>query len=304
MNDERSEPDATQTPAGVIRAAGGLIVRGIQPGVSRIAVIHRPRYDDWSFPKGKANEGESDQATALREVEEETGLRCELGALLPQAHYLDSLGRPKVVTYWTMTALGGTFAPSAEVDQIRWVSFEEAERLLSYEHDRQLLRTLREFLPKGHPLYLVRHAKAGDRTKWTEDDRLRPLTKNGRMQAEQLELAFRDRAVGAIVSSPYVRCVQTVRPLALAKGLTIVTDEALAEGASLAVVLALIDKVSGTPAVLCSHGDVIPMIVEHLRHEGVKLAGGSKWKKGSVWALERAADGSINAGGYEPTVTD
>jgi 8-oxo-dGTP diphosphatase len=286
-------------PRGFVRAAGGLILRGVGPGVDRVGVIHRPRYDDWSFPKGKANEGETDEGTALREVEEETGLRCELGALLPEVRYTDALGRPKVVRYWTMTMLGGAFAPNEEVDEIRWVSFDGAEEILTYEHDRRLLRSLRDLLPSGEPAYIVRHAKAGDRTTWTEDDRLRPLTKKGRRQAEQLVVAFRGREVGLVVSSPYVRCVQTVRPLALDRGLTLVTDEALAEGAPLSQVLELLDRAAGTAAVFCSHGDVIPMLVEHLKHEGVELAPGGDWKKGSIWTLERAADGAVVRGRYE-----
>jgi broad specificity phosphatase PhoE len=112
-------------------------------------------------------------------------------------------------------------------------------------------------------------------------------------------VAFRGREVGLVVSSPYVRCVQTVRPLALDRGLTLVTDEALAEGATLSQVLALLDRSAGTPAVFCSHGDVIPMVVEHMRHEGAELASGGDWKKGSIWTLDRAADGSVVRGRYE-----
>ena len=286
-------------PHGSVRAAGGIILRGVGPGVDRVGVIHRPRYDDWSFPKGKANEGETDQGTALREVEEETGLRCELGEPLPEVRYIDALGRPKIVRYWTMGVLGGTFTPNAEVDEIRWLSFEAADEILTYDHDRRLLRSVRELLPSGAQAYLVRHAKAGDRTTWTEDDRLRPLSKKGRRQAEQLVVAFKGRDVGLVVSSPYVRCVQTVRPLSLERGLNIVTDEALAEGAPLSQVLGLLDSAAGTPAVFCSHGDVIPVLLEHLRHEGVELAPGGDSKKGSIWTLERAADGSPVRARYE-----
>ena len=135
-------------------------------------------------------------------------------------------------------------------------------------------------------LYLVRHAKAGDRERWTEDDRLRPLTKKGRRQAEGLVQLFRRLEVTRIVSSPYLRCVQTVRPLALARGLTIELSEALVEGASTADAVALLDA-SSSGGVLCSHGDVIPAVIDHLRGIGMLIDGEIGWKKGSVWTLER-----------------
>jgi 8-oxo-dGTP pyrophosphatase MutT (NUDIX family) len=264
-----------------------------------VVVVHRPRYDDWSFPKGKADEAETDEAAAMREVEEETGLRCERGVEMPAIQYTDSLGREKVVRYWVMTPLAGCFTPTREVDEIRWLTLEEADALLTYEHDRRLLRDLHEILPPGPSTYLVRHAKAGDRTMWTEDDRLRPLSKKGRRQAEQLVVAFRNREIGSVISSPSLRCVQTVRPLALDRGLALVTDAALAEGAPLERALDLLDRVATTPAVLCTHGDLIPLVIEHLRDVGVEIDDDADWKKGSIWAVERAG-GSVVRASYEP----
>ena len=116
-----------------VEAGGGVVVRD-----GRIAVVHRPKYDDWSFPKGKLDPGESFERAALREVEEETGLRCALREELPSTRYRDSKGRPKVVRYWRMEPLGGEFSPSAEVDELRWVTAAEARRLLTYERDRAL----------------------------------------------------------------------------------------------------------------------------------------------------------------------
>jgi 8-oxo-dGTP diphosphatase len=123
---------------GRVRAAGGIVLRG-----DEVLVVHRPRYDDWSFPKGKARSPrESDAATALREVREETGLACELGEPLPDVTYTDSMGRPKVVRYWRMHPGEGRFEPGDEVDSVRWVSASEARRLLTYDHDRALLDAL------------------------------------------------------------------------------------------------------------------------------------------------------------------
>ncbi len=120
---------------GRIRAAGGVVLRD-----GTVLVVHRPRYDDWSFPKGKADRGgEPDEDTALREVAEETGLRCELGRPLPSVSYTDHRGRPKIVRYWCMRPAGGAFAPTEEVDEIRWLPPAEARSLLTYDHDRALM---------------------------------------------------------------------------------------------------------------------------------------------------------------------
>jgi phosphohistidine phosphatase SixA len=143
-------------------------------------------------------------------------------------------------------------------------------------------------------LYLIRHAKAGSRDRWTEDDRLRPLSAKGRRQAEKLAEGFRDVEVQRILSSPFVRCVQTVRPLALAWGLKVEEHEALAEGADPREALALLEETPG-PAVLCSQGDVIPAVIEALESIGTSLEGEVDWKKGSIWVLEREGPRFVRA---------
>jgi 8-oxo-dGTP diphosphatase len=147
--DVRAAPMARRsvmTPAtdarGRVRAAGGLVERG-----GRVPLVHRPRYDDWSFPKGKArSRWESDRATARREVREETGLRCRLLERLPDAVYTDGKGRPKIVRYWRMApkdgAQDGGFVPGDEVDEVRWLPPDEARDLLTYDHDRAVLEAL------------------------------------------------------------------------------------------------------------------------------------------------------------------
>jgi 8-oxo-dGTP diphosphatase len=122
-----------------VRAAGALVARE-RDGRFELVAVHRPRYDDWSLPKGKLHPGEGWKEAALREVREETGLRCELGEELESASYLDRKGRRKLVRYWRMTPLDGEFEPNDEVDDLRWLTAEEAERTLSYEHDRRLAR--------------------------------------------------------------------------------------------------------------------------------------------------------------------
>jgi 8-oxo-(d)GTP phosphatase len=280
-----------------VRAAGGIVWRTGAGGSPEVAVVHRPRYDDWSFPKGKVQVGETDEKTALREVEEELGMRCWIERDLGTIEYADHEGRHKVVRYWTMSALAGSFSVGDEVDEARWLPPSEAMGILSYEHDRVLLRS--SIAPGEAPAYLVRHAKAGDRERWKERDELRPLTKKGRWQAEALLKMFRGLDVARVISSPYVRCVQTVRPLALDRGLPIDTSEVLAEGAATTDVLALLDQLAFAPTVLCSHGDVIPSLVLHLVDRGATIVGERDWKKGSTWMLERE-DGRVVRASYLP----
>lgn len=123
----------------LVRAAGGIVWRQGQNDVE-VALVHRPAYDDWTFPKGKLAQGEEEDVGALREVEEETGLRCTLERFIGKTRYQDRKGRDKVVAYWTMRPNEGSFSPTSEVDEIRWVSVEEAMSALTYERDRLLLQ--------------------------------------------------------------------------------------------------------------------------------------------------------------------
>jgi 8-oxo-dGTP diphosphatase len=122
-----------------VEAAGGVVWRRSSQGGVEIAVVHRPRYDDWSLPKGKLDEGEGFEEAALREVQEETGMRCRLGRELGETRYEDRKGRSKVVRYWAMSDCDGEFAPNEEVDQLRWVPLAEAKDVLAYEFDRELI---------------------------------------------------------------------------------------------------------------------------------------------------------------------
>lgn len=139
--ESRPEVDADRITAEV-EAAGAVVWRAGQDGGIEVALVHRPRYEDWSFPKGKLLPGETLQEAAVREVSEETGFQCRMGRVIDVQRYRDSRGRWKEVTYWLMEWVEGPFHPSDEVDRLRWVAVAEAEHVLTYDRDRELLRDL------------------------------------------------------------------------------------------------------------------------------------------------------------------
>jgi len=139
---------ADRERSATVRAAGGVVWR-MNGTELQVVVVHRPKYDDWSLPKGKLDPGETHEHAALREVEEETGLRCVLGRELESVAYIDSKGRPKNVRYWEMTVTEGTFAPNVEVDQLRWLPLGAAARRLTYRHDERVLESFARFASRG-----------------------------------------------------------------------------------------------------------------------------------------------------------
>jgi 8-oxo-dGTP diphosphatase len=263
----------------LVRAAGG-VVRRADPRGPQVLLVHRPRYDDWTFPKGKAHPGESAEETALREVAEETGFQCVLGQELPSTRYRDSRGRRKVVRYWTMRVVSGSFEPHAEVDEIRWVTHDAAEETLSYARDLDVLRAT------PPPLLVNRHASAGDSAQWVGDDSIRPLDDRGRRQAALLVEQLAPFRIERILSSPFTRCVQTVEPLAEARGLEAELTDDLAEGAGPKCVRTLLLELDGTATAVCGHGpELVPLF--------------GKTKKGATVIVE-AADGELGELGRLP----
>ena len=138
-------------PTELILAAGGIVLREDDAGVVEIALVHRPLREDWSYPKGKVEPSETLTACALREVQEETGLRCRVISFVGTTEYRDRKDRPKIVAYWAMTSEGGTFRSSEEVDELRWVELSEAAELMTYERDRALLEVLQETAARVFP---------------------------------------------------------------------------------------------------------------------------------------------------------
>ncbi len=288
----------------LVRAAGGLVAREDGRG-PELVVVHRPAYDDWSFPKGKLEKGEDELAAALREVEEETGLACEPGDDLGAITYVDGRGRPKVVRYWRMAApVDAPLDPRHEIDRARWVTLEDASEVLTYPHDRLLLRrfTGDEQDGRSADVYLIRHVKAGERGKLPEPDELRGISKTGRKQAQALGASLGDVAFTRLVSSPHLRCVQSLEPLAETRGIDITIARELSEGQGAAGAEAwVLAAAADGPAALCTHGDVMRELIGSLRERGVPVAGDAEpgWAKAGTWRLA-VRDGLVRELEYLP----
>ncbi len=211
-----------------ILAAGALVWRPAAGGTqgAEVLLVHRARYDDWSLPKGKREPGEHQLITAVREVLEETSVRPVLGPRLPTVEYLAD-GRPKRVDYWSASSPGGQAAASHEVDAVSWTPLAGAASLLSYPHDATVLAALR---PRPTvPLILLRHASAGQRARHHGDDALRPLDARGAADARLLAGLLACFAPSArVLSSPALRCIETVQPYAARFGGSVEAEAALA----------------------------------------------------------------------------
>jgi 8-oxo-dGTP diphosphatase len=281
-----------------ILAAGGVVTRRAADGELDVLVIHRPKYDDWSLPKGKVEDEDANlEATAQREIVEEAGFHCVLGPLAGMVAYVDHQGRDKTVTYWVARPVAGEFVPTDEVDEARWLTVDDAVTLLTRADDKRLVKAAAELMASTTFVFLVRHAKAGDRRRWEGDDRRRPLDDDGRRQAEALTALARG-GVTRLLSSPYARCRQTLEPLAQASGLRIENAAALAEGADPELAVRVLAQAGdGTDA--CTHGDVLEGVLEILEEEGTFLPDHRKGAKGSTWVLS-GQRGQVVAATYLP----
>jgi len=251
-------------------------------------MAHRPQYDDWSLPKGKAEPGETPGQMAVREVLEETGYHCRIIASLGQTRYPVN-GGTKEVDWFAMRPLPDSpgFSPNSEVDRIQWLPRKRAAALLDYERDRQLVtETDLKKLSRTGTLFLVRHATAGDRAKWKGSDIRRPLTKSGGRQAAAIAARLAPRGIERILSSPYDRCTLSMAPLSKLTGAPIEITDVLAEEADLDATWDLIESLIGYNAVLCSHGDVIPAIINRLMWVGLSIDSRFYCSKGSTWEVE------------------
>jgi 8-oxo-dGTP pyrophosphatase MutT (NUDIX family)/phosphohistidine phosphatase SixA len=263
---------------GVILAAGAVVWRPVDanPDSVEVALVHRPRYDDWSLPKGKLDTGEHVLVAAVREVREETGHTVRLGRPLPiqRYRYRDRTGqeRDKQVRYWAARPVAGAFTPTHEVDKLLWVPAGDAPEALTHARDADLLKALAERSVDTAPLVILRHAAALPREEWSGDDEDRPLSAEGVAQAEALRALLAAYLPAVIVSSPARRCVDTVRPYAADAGSEtsgIETDPLLSEESFVAAPETAIARVTsllahGVPALVCTHRPVLPALIAGL----------------------------------------
>ncbi|NDU76850.1 NUDIX domain-containing protein [Actinomadura sp. DSM 109109] len=265
-----------------VLAAGALLWRD----GPEFALVHRPRHDDWSLPKGKVDPGEHVLRAAVREVEEETGVVPRLGRRLPTVTYPVGEGT-KRVEYWAARPSATVpFVPNDEVDGLVWLPAEEAAARLSYLHDTDLLRAFLRGPLRTAPLVILRHASAGEKRAWREADELRPLDGAGRAEAAELAGLLHSYGPMRIVSSATARCVETVLPYARRAGVPVETDAAFTIGdTSPGRAVERLLSLAGTPAVVCTHGEIVSELVAGLcRKLGEEVPDDADLGKGEFWA--------------------
>src|SRR5450631_30209 len=260
----------------MIPAAGALPWRR-RRGALQVAVVHRPRYGDWAWAKGKLEPGEEWPVAAVREVFEETGFHVRLGRTLPTSEYTapDQAGLPttKQCRYWAAEVVGGDGTLVNEIDEVAWLEVADATAQLSYARDHDQLDALVRADHAGTlttwPLVIVRHAKAHSRSTWPKADPLRPLNSRGHERAEALTPILAAYGVTRVVTSPSVRCLDTVLPYAVAAGQqprlrAALSEEGFAEQPDRALyhLTRLLER--GNAAVVCTHGPVLPVLLRRV----------------------------------------
>jgi len=292
-------PENQKTDEPVLAAGAVLWQPDPDSGDPRVAVVHRPRYDDWSLPKGKLDPGETEPVAAVREIFEETGQRAHLGRRLGTVGYPIPDGI-KIVHYWVARSGGGDFVSGDEVDQLVWLPIREASKRLTYRADRKMVTRFAKMPADTQSVLIVRHGSAGRKARYTGDDRNRPLDAKGRAQAESLVPQLLAFGASCVYAADRVRCAQTVEPLAREMDVTISLEPALTEEAYAADPKAArrrvleIAALGGTP-VICTQGRVIPYLIDGwCARDGVR-PDLSRNRKGSTWILSLAAGRLIAA---------
>jgi 8-oxo-dGTP diphosphatase len=298
-------------PARVIEAAGGVLWRPALGGDGvEVALVHRPKYDDWSVPKGKLGRNEHPLIGAVREVWEETGHIGVPGRRLGQVRYLKD-GEPKRVRYWVMASAGGSFMPTDEVDQLMWLPPREAQRFLYPDRDRGIIAEFARDPEPTWPLVLVRHGSAGDRAAWAGDDRERPLDAGGHAQAQALVPLLDVLNVRRVLSADVLRCLETVGPYAEIHHLPVeseplVSESGFAAHPETAVERLLTVVAEHEPVVVCSQGKAMPDLIAQLcARLGYDAPADTATRKGAFWILHVAGDGKLRivcAERFDPAV--
>lgn len=289
----------------VWRPAGSRPKDGLE-----ILLVHRARHDDWSIPKGTVERGELRPTTAVREVEEETGVLARLGVPLMELEYEFAKGRLKNVAYWSATPVSGdadTYVPNKEIDGVAWVTLDKAPKRLSYDTDRAVLEAFGERVGsdahRTRTLVVVRHAQARSRSRWRKEPLVRPLTAAGRREAGRLRPVLSAYGVHHLHSSGALRCVQTLEPYADATHRPITVDHRLDEprdggpAKQRPVTEAMAEDVEhGRPVAACGHRTVIPRMLKAVGVDADALSAGPlplaglvvvHHRRGEVLATER-----------------
>lgn len=290
----------SKKPEVTVNASGAVLWRpDPDTGEPVIAVIHRPRYDDWSLPKGKVDPGETEPVTAAREIWEETGQQAHLGRRLCRVTYPIPIGT-KVVHYWVARGLGGDFTPTKEVDELLWLPVDQAAQRLTYPHDRKVTAQFSKKPADTRTVLIVRHATAGRKARYKGDDTQRPLDRNGRNQAKSLVPQLMAFGATTLYAADRLRCVKTIEPLARALDLPIAVEPTLTEEAYAADPEAArqrlmeIVALGGTPTI-CSQGRVIPYLIDWwCERDGIE-PDKSRNRKGSTWVMSLSGDRLIAA---------
>jgi 8-oxo-dGTP diphosphatase len=278
--------------SGDVLAAGAVVIRK-----DAVLLVHRPRYDDWSFPKGKLDRGERAAVAAVREVGEETGLRIRLGTPLTAQRYPNG-NRMKHVSYWHGRVVGdhevGGYLVNDEIDEVAWVPLDKAKHRLTYRFDKQTLAQALDTEWRTQALIVLRHGQARAKKTWRKDDRLRPLLSTGVQQMQRLTPLLAAYGPTRLVTSSSTRCAQSLAPFAEFSGWPLQqTDDLSEEGATAAAVVEIVDELlyGKESAVLCTHRPVLPTVLDALGVQTDKLAPGElvvvHHRGGKVAAVER-----------------
>lgn len=277
----------------MIRAAGALLWRESPHREIEIALIHRPRYDDWSLPKGKIEAGETALQCAYRELLEETGVRGLFTRQLGSVEY-EETGQLKRVIYWSAQCASqiDAFLPNDEVDQLLWLSPDAAKEKVTHTSDKEIIGNFLSENAHTDTLIILRHTKALERGDWDEIDSQRTLNEYGFNQAQFLIKHLEPYAIEEIYTSDYIRCVQTVTPIAHSRGLTItqvpsLNEEIFESDPTRSVAFANALKQDEKNILICSHNPVIPTMLRGILNTKLKNRDLIKLEPGDAWIVHR-----------------
>jgi len=277
----------------VIRAAGALLWREVDSRNLEIALIHRPRYDDWSLPKGKIEDGETALQCAYREVFEETGIKATFTRQLGSVEYEESEQKKRVIFWAARCAVDiGTFVVNEEVDELVWFTPEDALAKATHDSDRKMIENFQAQEQRTDTLIILRHTKALERGDWDEVDSERTLNEVGFDQAQLLIKHLEPFAIDEVYTSNYTRCVQTVTPLSHSRGLTItqvpsLNEETFENDPQRSVAFANALKQDEKNILICSHNPVIPTMLRGILNTKLKNKDLIKLEPGDAWIVHR-----------------